>query len=175
MAISIFEKQLLTEFAESYIAEFKKAIETKAIQRSTPTTAGFSSVANASGNLANSGEFTIASNTLNILANDYLYFIIYGRNKQNSPRSKPPIANIKQWLIDKGLTQLSPWAVVNAINKNGSSIYQQWKGQPSGVLEDIPLDKLLEDLQNGLGERYIQETTTKILKESNLEDLNFEV
>lgn len=175
MSLSVFETELLTKFAESYIAEFKKAIETKAIKRSTPTTPGFTSVANASGNLANSGEFTIASNTLNILANDYLYFVIYGRNKQKSPRSKPPIAAIRQWLIDKGLTQLSPWAVVNAINKNGSSIYQQWKGQPSGVLEDIPLDKLLDDLQNGLGDRYIQEATTKILKESNLEDLNFEI
>lgn len=170
MAISIFEKQILSAFAENYLREFKRVIEKSA---------------SASGKLANSGEYTIVGNELTIVANSYLYFSIYGRkpytitNKNGKvvadPKKLPPISNIEQWLKDKGLVNLSPWAVAQSITKNGSKVWQRYRGQPSPLLEGIPLDALLDTLQEGLGERFIQQATTEFLKDFELEQLNIEL
>lgn len=170
MALSIFEKQVLTEFAENYLKEFKRVIDASA---------------SASGDLANSGEYEIAGNELVILANSYLYFSIYGRkpytitNKNGKvvadPKKLPPISNIEKWLKDKGLVNLSPWAVAQSITKNGSKIWQQYQGQPSPLLDGIPLDALLATLQEGLGQRFVEQATTEFIKDFELEQLNIEL
>jgi transposase len=79
-------------------------------------------------------------------------------------------------MSQKGVSDLSVYQVAAAINKNGSSIWQFYKGQPSNLLEDINLDKLLADMQSKLGDRWAESITTSILKEfDNIESLNFEI
>lgn len=170
MSLSIFEGELLRQFADDYISEFKYAIENNKIARKTQR-GTFNSAYNSSGSLANSGEYKLDNNELTILANYYLYWGIYGRNEKRTP---PPISNIEQWIKEKGLN-LNPWAVRNSIAKNGSSIFQQWNKSPSNLLETIPLDDLLNELQNKLGDRFIESLSTDLLKYFENDLLNIEL
>lgn len=164
MSLTVFEYDALRNFAKNYIAEFKYAIENKKVDRYTEYKKQFSAVVNSSGALANSGEYEISGNDLTISVNYYIYWLIYGRKPQTSAASTPPLTNIQKWLAEKGGGGGSVYEVAASINKNGSSIYQFYKGQPSNLLEDIPLDKLFNDLSNELGDRWINKFTTDVYK-----------
>lgn len=164
MSLTVFEYEALRLFAKNYIAEFKYAIENKKVDRYTEYKKQFSAVVNSSGALANSGEYDIEGNDLTIMVNYYIYWLIYGRKPQTSAESTPPKSNIQKWLAEKGGGGGSVYQVAAAINKNGSSIWQFYKGSPSNLLEDIPLDRLFNDLQKDLGDRWINKFTTDVFK-----------
>lgn len=164
MSLSVYEYDVFRNFAKNYIAEFKYAIENKKVNRYTEFKKTFSATVNASGSLANSAEYKIDGNELTIYVNYYIYWLIFGRKPQTSAASTPPKTEIQKWLAEKGGTGGSVYQVANAINKNGSSIWQFYKGQPSNLLEDIPLDKLFNDMQKDLGDRWIEKFTTDVVK-----------
>jgi hypothetical protein len=172
MEFTVFEAQVIREFAEAYIAEFKNAIQTKQVPR-IGKSGSFSSTTNASGKLANSGEWYFDGAKLNIYVNYYLYWLVFGR-KDN--RKRPPIFAIEEWMQEKGITGVSPFAIANSIAKNGSTIYQKFQGLQSNLLEDIRLDELLKDLGDKLGDDAVGLITTEFVKNfDNIEDLNIEI
>lgn len=189
MALSIFEKQAIKEFAEQYKKEVQKAIYKKKVSRvRTLLPTRFSTPVNSSGSLAKSIKYKIKSDgELRFSSNDYLYFLIYGRKPQPSKiirRSKGDsggggksefVSSIEQWMRQKGIRDVSPFAIINSINKNGSSIYRKYKGQQSNLLNDVPVDKLLNELYSKMGEAYIQKVEFSILDFINVEDLNIEL
>jgi len=181
MAISVFEKQAIKEFADEYVKQFKKAIHKKKVaRRRTLLPTRFSRPVNTTGKLAKSIKYKIStSGELFFTTEDYLYWLIYGRK----PNSKmPPIAAISAWMKSKGIKSdkedkygVSPWAIAKSIAKNGSTIYRNYKGETSNLLNDIPVDEMLEKLYTKLGDGYLQSVNFSILKNLNEEDLNFEL
>lgn len=172
MEFTVFEAQVIREFADAYIAEFKNAIETKRVPR-VGKDGSFSSVTNASGKLANSGEWYFDGAKLNIYVNYYLYWLIFGRKNETK---RPPIFAIEEWMNEKGITGVSPFAIANSIGKNGSSIFQKFQGMPSNLLEDIDLDNLLNDMVEKLGIEAVGLVTTEFVKQfENFEGLNIEL
>lgn len=173
MDFTVFEAQAIRDFSEAYILEFKKAIETKKVPRTSYHSGSFSSVTNASGKLANSGEWYFDGANLEISVNYYLYWLMFGR-KDN--RKRPPISAIEEWMAEKGITGVSPFAIANGMAKNGSTIFQQYKGSQSNLLEDIPLDKLLNELISKLGNEAVGLVTTEVIKRfDEFESLNIEI
>ena len=181
MALSIFEKQAIKEFAEQYKKEVQKAIYKKKVSRvRTLLPTRFSTPVNSSGSLAKSIKYKIKSDgELRFSSNDYLYFLIYGRK---SSSKMPPVSDIREWMRQKGIKTdeesklgVSPYAIAKSIAKNGSSIYRKYKGQQSNLLNDVPVDKLLNELYSKMGEAYIQKVEFSILDFINVEDLNIEL
>ena len=173
-AFTIFEAEAIRQFAEEYILQFKKAVETEKIKRVTPSKGGFVSVANASGKLANSGEWKFDGVHLDIAVNSYVRYIIFGRGARQGGEknnNKPPFTEIEQWMKEKGISGVSPWAIINAIAKNGSSIFQQFRGQPSNLLDNIPLDEMINELAEKLLTDIGNNITTEVLNEYKLLDL----
>lgn len=178
MAISVFEKQAIKEFAEKYKLGVQTAIKKKKIaRRRTMLPTRFSATANTTGKLANSIKYRIGSNgSLRFISEDYLYFIIYGRKPQeNILKSRPPISEIENWMAAKGITGVSPFAIANSIAKNGSSIYRNYKGKTSNLLNDLPTDKWLNELYQKMGDGYVQQIEFSIMDYINTDQLNIEL
>lgn len=176
MALSIYEKQALKEFADKYVSEVRKAIYKKKVaRRRTLLPTRFSAPVNATGSLAKSIKYKMRSNgNVDFISNNYLYWLIYGRKQSEK---MPPISAIKSWMKAKGISEkeVSPFAIANSIAKNGSSIYRRYKGQQSNLLNDIPIDEMLNELYSKMGDGYVQVINYSILQNVLIEDLNFEL
>lgn len=173
MEVTLFEAEAIREFSESYISEFKKAIETQKVSRKSVVKGQFSSVVNNTGELANSGEWNFDGATLDIAVNSYIRYVLFGRG---SDAKRPPIFEIERWMQERGITGVSPFAIANSMAKKGNSIFQQTGGQPNDLLEGIPLDKLLNELGEKLALNLANQAETKILSQfMNIEQLNIEL
>jgi hypothetical protein len=173
MEITLFEAQAIREFSEAYIAEFKKAIETQKVSRQSVSKGAFKSTVNNTGQLANSGEWNFTGATIEISVNSYIRYVLFGRG-DNSKR--PPITAIEEWMQEKGITGVSPFAIANSMAKKGNSIFQATGGQPNELLEGIPLDELLNELGEKLALNLANEAETKLLSQFiNIEQLNIEL
>lgn len=174
MALTVFEKQALKEFAEKYKLGVQNAIKKKKIaRRRTLLPTRFSTPANNTGKLAKSIKYRIGSNgSLRFSSEDYLYQIIYGRKADNK---QPPISAIEAWMASKGITGVSPWAIAKSIAKNGTSIYRNYKGNPSNLLNDLPTDKWLNELYQKMGAGYVAAIEFSILDNLDTENLNIEL
>ena len=190
MALSIYEKQALKEFADKYVSEVRKAIYKKKVaRRRTLLPTRFSAPVNATGSLAKSIKYKMRSNgNVDFISNNYLYWLIYGRRPNTKPIPKRRkgssgggksefISSIESWMKAKGINtnEVSPFAIANSIAKNGSSIYRRYKGQQSNLLNDIPIDEMLNELYSKMGDGYIQVINYSILQNVLIEDLNFEL
>jgi len=169
MPLSVHEAQAIREFTDAYLVEFKKAIETTQVKRKTPSKGSFSAPVDSSGSLAASGAGRFTGTDLEITVNGYIQYLIFGRGPS---KKLPPITEIEQWMAQRGITDVSPWAIAQSIAKNGSSIFQAYKGQPSNLLESIPLDDLLNDLSNKLGEDAALQAMTDILNQFQIANLD---
>lgn len=181
MAITVFERTALKEFANDYVKHFKKAVYKKKVaRRRTMLPTRFSAVVNSTGNLAESIKYKISKNgELTFTTAEYLYWLIYGRKPETK---RPPISAIEAWMKTKGIKTdkedkygVSPWAIANSIAKKGSSIYRNYKGEPSSLLSSIPVDDLLDHLYVMMGEGYVQTINFSILQNLNNEELNLEL
>lgn len=173
MPETLFEAQAIREFAEAYIVEFKKAIETQKISRKSVSKGSFKSVVNNTGQLANSGEWNFDGASLDILVDGYIRYVLFGRGSETK---RPPITEIERWMEERGITDVSPFAIANSMAKKGNSIFQQTGGQPSELLEEIPLDELVDILSEKLAENLANETSTQLISQfANIEQLNIEI
>lgn len=173
MEQSLFEAQAIREFAEAYILEFKKAIETQKVSRKSVSKGSFKATVNNTGQLANSGEWNFDGATLDILVDGYIRYVLFGRG---SDTKRPPITEIEKWMEEKGITDVSPWAIANSMAKKGNSIFQQTGGQPNELLEEIALDDLVDLLSEKLATNLANETSTKLISQfTNIEQLNIEI
>lgn len=181
MALTVFERTALKEFADEYVKQFKKAVYKKKVaRRRTLLPTRFSATVNSTGNLAESIKYKISKNgELNFTTAEYLYWLIYGRKPDNK---RPPIAAIEAWMRSKGIKTdkedkygVSPWAIANSIAKKGSTIYRNYKGEPSSLLSSIPVDSMLDKLYEKMGEGYLQTINFSILQNLNNEELNLEL
>lgn len=169
MGVSIFEAEAIREFATEYLKQFKSAIEKTQVKRQTNFKGQFSAPVNTTGSLANSGEWKFTGTDLEIRVNSYIRYLIFGRGAN---AKRPPITEIERWMSEKGITGVSPFAIANAMAKNGSSIFQKYRGQPSNLLDNIDLDTMLKKLSEKIGEHAANSAVTEILNEFHIANLD---
>jgi hypothetical protein len=161
----------LSQIAElrQYMAELtdriSNTIRTKPVKRKSKGLGSFEAPVNASGALADSIDFEIGEGEIKILANSYIDKLITGQ----PPGDFPPIFEIDNWLGRKGLPY-SSFAVSNNIGKYGNSIFQEWQGAESNLLEDYVLNgeirtEIVQNLIDRVQEYSIEAMTDKILEQ----------
>ncbi|RKR84899.1 hypothetical protein BDD43_5152 [Mucilaginibacter gracilis] len=119
---------------------------------------------NASGKTLTSLEITEIPNGLELMANSNIYFMENGRGPTHpgTPAGNPNLVEVIQnWLDAKGLA-INPYAVANAIHKNGTRLYRS--GGNSGVLS-IPLKlERLDEVFANISAEYLQTASQDIFK-----------
>ena len=122
--------EVLAKFGERITQQLKEDIKNKPL----PRRGGKSFVANASGDLADSVRYEVTNSSLKIYANNYIYYLMFGRK----PGKRPPREVIVKWIQDKGIQSDIPvnslaFLIQRAIGQNGTTLY------PTGstLLSDI--------------------------------------
>lgn len=142
--MTIFESEILSELVDWYASKVSEAIKTKPINRQTKAKGMFSSVVDATGNLAASPRKEIGENEIVLYAASYIDKLIYGERPGQFNGS---VLAIEDWMRAKGVEYRAESVAQNLL-KYGNSIWQEHQGANSGLLDDINLlDKVEETKQ----------------------------
>jgi len=136
---------VLRSFAEKMMAKMQEAVRSKPVTKH--------GAVNSSGNLADSFEIKMTSTGFQILANHYIYYLLYGRKNGKAP----PISAIRSWIEEKGIQSELPidslaFLIARKIAKKGTTIYQTYGGSNSGLLEDAMGEDDIDGLVDELGD-----------------------
>jgi hypothetical protein len=158
--LSPSEKIRLQTFAEETAELIKKAIRTKDVT-------GYGA-SNASEKLVNSVEIEYHETGFRILANHYIYYLIYGRK----PGRFPNITAIKDWIVDRGIKTELPinslaFLIARKISEEGNSVWQKFHGADSGLLSDALSDSRINAFFDGLGEDITSRIRSEIYIQFN--------
>lgn len=159
--MSIIIQEILKRNASEIAANVVDAIKNKPITRYTKAKGKFSSVANASGNLAKSVRYTINENGFKIWAYDYIDTLIYGRKPTSGGGDGAVFRAIVEWLPFKA-PELNPYAVTSNIHKYGTSIWQEHKGKDSGLLANAINESVIIRIKTELANAYVKELVGQI-------------
>lgn len=147
--------QILTNEGERIVNEIKQAILEKKVTPFGPV--------NASGGLYNSIRFDVFNGVLKVYANDYIYYLEYGRK----PGRKPPIKPLQEWMNNKGILG-NVFALQNAIAKKGTIIFQQGGALNGGLLRDVVNSELVDKIKDRLfveiSESVVGQVKSQVLK-----------
>lgn len=160
--LSVLEQHALEELANDFIAQVKLAIETKPVKRKTKSQGDFQGVVNASGRLANSLRFEIDETVLRVFCLSYIDDLIYG--KPPSRLDDTTVFEIENWINSKGL-ELNAESVMYNLQKRGSSIYQQFQGANSGLLEDVNFEVGLEKVKKALFLTHVESVSQNYINQ----------
>lgn len=158
--MTVFEQNILKDFGQWYVDAVKNAIKTKPIARKGKGVGEFSSVVNASGQLANSLRFELTDEQLNVYALTYIDSLVFGVPPRKSDFN---MMEIEQWLAVKGI-DFNPANVATNIDRFGTTIWQKHQGANSGLLGDIPLVERIEQLKQTLVLRSSEQLIQDLLK-----------
>jgi hypothetical protein len=150
--LTLAQQLVIDNFSKKIVEVIKQQIKTKPVKRvSVKTSNGkvskssFSSPVNASGKLVNSVSYEITDVGITISANDYIYYLLYGRKPTKSGGGGTLKDTIKQWMRDKGIKpdgdmteDTLAFLITRKIHKYGSSIYLA--NQPTTLLDNILSD-----------------------------------
>jgi len=112
----------------------------------------------ATGNTLASLEVVQTDTGYELQADPAIYFMEHGRGPTQVPKGNPGnpdlVQIIQDWLDAKGLN-INPYAVANAIHKNGTRLYQS--GGNSGILS-VPLNlDTLDDVFDQISDDQLQQ------------------
>lgn len=144
--MTIFEQELFKQLAEDFISQVKNAIQTKPIKRKTKAKGEFESVVNASGQLADSLRYEISETEINVFVLSYIDSLIYGKPQGPVDAS---VFEIENWMNSKGL-EYNSVTVMENLQKEGSSIFQMYQGENSGLLDDVNITEHVEKVKEQL-------------------------
>lgn len=169
---------ILDRRMKEIVAELKQAVLEKKISNFR------SSAVNASGKLYDSIKGETYQKGFVIHANDYIYYLEFGRGPSQtgggkSVGRKPGSSlfdRILQWIRDKGITPDDPkttekqlaFLITRKIHQEGTTIFRQFRGQPSGLVSDIVNNDMINSLAGEIGDEFVRYVASDILK-----DLNF--
>lgn len=111
--------KILNDYGAKLVARLQNDIRNKQVTK-------FGAV-NASGNLANSIQYTVQDYKLTITGADYIYYLQFGRK----PGKRPPTSVIRQWIDEKGInpTDISKdslaFLIARKIGEEGTEIHKQ--------------------------------------------------
>jgi hypothetical protein len=159
---------MLTEYQRARIefwfeSEFKpkwvEVIETKRIERQRLSGEIFYAEVNATGALRDSIELVIKEDGFQILANSYIRYLITGRPPTTGGGDGTLVDKISIWQEAKGVGG-SAYAITKSIHETGTSIWRKWKGQNSGLLDELTSKDFIDSLIKGILLNFEAETNT---------------
>jgi len=143
-------REALEQFGARLVEECKNAILTKDLTGYGPSVATH--------NLVNSIRYEVTDNSLTIYALGYEAFLQKGRK----PGGAPPISAILQWIDAKGIVSYDgisreslAFLIARAIARNGTTIYQKYGGNDSGLFADVINTNLLIEIEEALKFAYL--------------------
>lgn len=177
MSLNFAQMAALQRFAENVIRELQDAIRNKPISNFK------TSPVDASGKLHDSLEWDFTEDGLVILANDYIYHLEYGRKPTAEGAAAGGMGEslydqILKWMNVKGIFNLNmtqeslAFLITRKIHKEGTTIWRENKGEPSGLLESAINDDAILDLSDELAISMVSLVTSEILKDIELKNLN---
>ena len=141
----------------AYFTQVKEQIIAAAIQKGISAT----------GKTLASLEIVATQTGYELQAGAGIYFMEHGRGPTtpNAAKGNPDLVQIiQEWLDAKGLN-INPYAIANAIHKNGTKLFRA--GGNSGVLS-IPLNPgALNQVFSQLTDTYLQNAASQIFKPFN--------
>lgn len=140
---------VLNKYGERFVSELSDAIKNKPLPRNN----GSSYTANASGNLVNSLNYTVADGKLVVKADRYIGTLVFGRrpNKNQTPESLKKWVGwagstfIKDWADVKGI-KISPYAIAYSIARKGNSLHPQGSDLISAIVTQDFINDLKSDI-----------------------------
>ena len=154
--LSPSEAVLVRTFAEQTAELVRKAIREKDVTGYGPS--------NASGKLVNSVEIEYHDSGFRILAEHYVYYLIYGRK----PGRFPNITAIRSWIQDRGIKSELPinslaYLIARKIAEEGSSVWRRYKGADSGLLDDALSDERIDAFLEQFGDEIVSRVRSEVL------------
>lgn len=154
--LSPSEAVLVRAFAEQTAELVRKAIREKDVTGYGPS--------NASGKLVNSVEIEYHDSGFRILAEHYVYYLIYGRK----PGRFPNITAIRSWVQDRGIKSELPinslaYLIARKIAEEGSSVWRRYKGADSGLLDDALSDERIDAFLEQFGDEIVSRVRSEVM------------
>lgn len=140
---------------EELARQYSKALKNKPIQRigrKDNKPYSFTAVPYSSGKLANSVQVDAYYLKYNISALHYVHYIEYGRR----PGTYPPVNAISQWMKKKGFAG-STYPIARSMYEYGSTIYQRYKGENSGIFDEIDIDKAMKKIEEAISNSVLKD------------------
>ena len=142
-------EDVLNNYGQRFVSELSDAIKNKQL----PRRGGKSYVANASGNLVKSLNYTVENGVLTVRADRYIGALVFGRqpNKNQTPESLKRWVGwagstfIKEWADVKGV-KISPYAIAYSIARKGNSLFPQGSDLVSAIVTDDFINDLKSDI-----------------------------
>ena len=158
--LTVFEQNEINKVASAYLEQILYAIKNKKIDRQSVrwdsrlrqyVYASFQAVVNASGRLYDSAQKVGTESGVNIIIDGYVDKLIFGQEP-----GPVDVNDILRWMNEKDMAASTDGAklIANKINRFGSSIWVQHKGQDSGLFSDVNIDSLIEEMENNLATTY---------------------
>jgi hypothetical protein len=161
--LSLQQVQELRNYLDELTERIKTAIETKPVRRKSKGLGSFSSPVTATGRLADSISYEIDDTQIRITALSYIDNVIYGTPPNASPR--PTLMDIDNWLGIKGLPY-SSFSVMRNLELYGSSIYQEFQGAESNLLEDFILNgEVRPEIPEQLAQRIMAVSIENVIED----------
>lgn len=135
---------MIIDIIQRLAMQYANALRSKPIQRvgrRKGVPYSFQSPAIATGRLADSVRVETTPDGYAITALSYVHFIEYGRK----PGTFPPVTAIESWMKTKGISG-SSYAIGKSMADYGSTIWQRYQGNNSGVFDDVDTDKAVEEI-----------------------------
>lgn len=165
-------KILLEKRLKQTILEIKLAIRSKKISNF------LQSSVYASGDLEQSVDGYIYESGFVIKANDYVYYLEFGRRPTRGGASggiggMTLQKRIRKWIDDKNITPREKnmtkdslaFLITRKIHKEGTTIWRHFKGKPSGLISDVFNTEWVDSLLGEVGDQTILNISTDILKD----------
>lgn len=172
--LSLGQQLVIEQFAKQIVMNVVGILKTKNIDRKSVRyeegkriEKSFKSGVNASGNLVRSVRFELTETNLIVYANDYIYYLIYGRKPTGSGGNGTLKDRIRGWIDEKGITpddgiskDTLAFLISRKIHREGSAIYLYFKGQNSGLLNNILTESLIKTYNDKFTQQLNEEFAT---------------
>jgi hypothetical protein len=150
------EQIAVRRFAEDTAELIRNAILSKDVTGYGPS--------NASGKLVKSVEIEYHSTGFRILAEHYIYYLIYGRK----PGRFPNVTAIRSWIQDRGIRSELPinslaYLIARKIAEEGSSVWRKYKGADSGLLDEALSDERINEFIDSLGDDIVSRVRSEVM------------
>ncbi len=106
------------------------------------------------------GRFTSEMEGGQLLGPDHFTFLIHGRG----PGKMPPVANLRVWVLARGMDEKAAWAVAKSIAARGTGIY---RGEKKGLAFKAIVEQNLPELAKDIGELHAQLVASTLVEAFN--------
>lgn len=162
--ISDLAYELLSEFLEGVKQELLDELDGKRRAGEFRDDKEFTQFGNrnATGKTRNSIKVNIGPMKGSVTAAEHVYYTFTGR----APGKRPPLSNIIDWCVAKGLPRAAAWPIAKKIAESGTALYRAG-AREKNVLLDVTSRERIEAFKEKIKERFITQIRSEIIEDIN--------